>query len=67
MLKRASEGLVVRYGEGAAKLEGAALSKFMNRAERVSGVLRQSGQARGVTTGDRIFFAKLDLAETLRL
>jgi DNA gyrase subunit B len=30
MLKRASEGLVVRYGEGAAKLEGAALSKFMS-------------------------------------
>jgi DNA gyrase subunit B len=29
MLKRASDGLVVRYGEGAAKLEGGALSKFM--------------------------------------
>ncbi|HET7206837.1 MAG TPA: DNA topoisomerase (ATP-hydrolyzing) subunit B [Terriglobales bacterium] len=29
MVKRASEGLVVRYGEGAAKLEGAALSKFI--------------------------------------
>jgi DNA gyrase subunit B len=29
MLKRASEGLVVRYGEGAAKLEGGGLSKFM--------------------------------------
>ena len=29
MLKRAAEGLVVRYGEGAAKLEGSALSKFM--------------------------------------
>jgi DNA gyrase subunit B len=29
MLKRASDGLVVRYGEGAAKLEGSALSKFM--------------------------------------
>jgi DNA gyrase subunit B len=29
MLKRAADGLVVRYGEGAAKLEGAALSKFM--------------------------------------
>ncbi|MFY9674606.1 MAG: DNA topoisomerase (ATP-hydrolyzing) subunit B [Terriglobales bacterium] len=29
MVKRASEGLVVRYGEGAAKLEGAALTKFM--------------------------------------
>ncbi|MGA8151554.1 MAG: DNA topoisomerase (ATP-hydrolyzing) subunit B [Terriglobales bacterium] len=29
MVKRASEGLVVRYGEGAAKLEGAALTKFI--------------------------------------
>jgi DNA gyrase subunit B len=29
MVKRASEGMMVRYGEGAAKLEGAALAKFM--------------------------------------
>src|SRR5262245_8563338 len=29
MVKRASEGIIVRYGEGAAKLEGAALAKFM--------------------------------------
>jgi DNA gyrase subunit B len=29
MVKRASEGMIVRYGEGAAKLEGAALTKFM--------------------------------------
>ena len=29
MVKRASEGITVRYGEGAAKLEGAALAKFM--------------------------------------
>src|SRR5436189_2070373 len=29
MVKRASEGMTVRYGEGAAKLEGAALAKFM--------------------------------------
>ncbi|PYX85222.1 MAG: DNA gyrase subunit B, partial [Acidobacteria bacterium] len=29
MVKRASEGLVVRYGEGAAKLEGAALARFI--------------------------------------
>ncbi len=29
MVKRASEGMVVRYGEGAAKLEGAPLTKFM--------------------------------------
>jgi DNA gyrase subunit B len=30
LVKRASEGLVVRHGEGAAKLEGANLSRFMN-------------------------------------
>jgi len=29
MVKRASEGMIVRYGEGAAKLEGAPLTKFM--------------------------------------
>src|SRR5438105_2701516 len=29
MVKRAAEGLVVRYGDGAAKLEGANLSKFI--------------------------------------
>src|SRR5450432_1653577 len=29
MVKRASEGIVVRYGEGAATLEGAPLTKFM--------------------------------------
>jgi DNA gyrase subunit B len=29
MVKRAADGLVVRYGEGAAKLEGAVLSKFI--------------------------------------
>src|SRR5579863_4848175 len=30
LVKRASDGLTVRYGEGAAKLEGTALSRFMN-------------------------------------
>ncbi|HWK31502.1 MAG TPA: DNA topoisomerase (ATP-hydrolyzing) subunit B [Terriglobales bacterium] len=29
MVKRASEGMIVRYGEGAAKIEGAQLTKFM--------------------------------------
>jgi DNA gyrase subunit B len=29
MVKRAAEGMAVRYGEGAAKLEGAPLAKFM--------------------------------------
>ena len=30
MLKRAADGLIIRYGEGAAKLEGANLTKFMS-------------------------------------
>ena len=30
MLKRAADGLIVRYGEGAAKLEGANLTRFMS-------------------------------------
>jgi DNA gyrase subunit B len=30
MLKRAAEGLIVRYGDGAAKLEGADLTRFMS-------------------------------------
>jgi DNA gyrase subunit B len=30
MVKRAAEGMIVRYGEGAARLEGATLAKFMN-------------------------------------
>ena len=29
MVKRAAEGMIVRYGEGAARLEGTALAKFM--------------------------------------
>ena len=31
MVKRASEGMVIRYGDTAAKLEGAALTKFMGQ------------------------------------
>jgi DNA gyrase subunit B len=30
LVKRASDGLIVRYGEGAAKVEGANLSRFIN-------------------------------------
>jgi DNA gyrase subunit B len=30
MVKRAADGMIVRYGEGAAKLEGPALAKFIN-------------------------------------
>ena len=42
LVKRASEGLVVRYGEGAAKLEGANLSRFMNVLDEYLKLLRQS-------------------------
>ncbi len=61
MVKRASEGMVVRYGEGAARLEGAPLTKFMTtlneflgyfekvdkrlRDERVSELLPRLGLA----------------------
>ena len=31
MVKRASDGMVIRYGEGGAKLEGAALTKYMGQ------------------------------------
>src|SRR3954447_14349621 len=31
MVKRASDGMVIRYGEGGARLEGAALTKFMGQ------------------------------------
>ena len=61
MVKRAAEGMVVTYGEGAAKLEGANLAKFMTtlneyleffgrvdkriRDERITGVLPRVGLA----------------------
>ncbi len=37
MVKHAAEGIVVRYGEGAAKLEGAALTKFMGQLNEYLG------------------------------
>ncbi len=39
MVKRAAEGMTVRYGEGAAKLEGAALTKFMTTLNEYLGFL----------------------------
>ncbi len=39
MVKRASEGIVIRYGEGAAKLEGAALTKFVTVLNEYLGFL----------------------------
>jgi DNA gyrase subunit B len=37
MVKRAAEGMIIRYGEGAAKLEGAALTKFMTQLNEYLG------------------------------
>jgi DNA gyrase subunit B len=45
ILKRAADSIIVRYGEGAAKLEGASLSKFRQRPERIFRLLRQGEQA----------------------
>src|SRR6201982_2448397 len=39
MVKRASEGLIIRYGEGAAKLEGASLTKFITVLNEYLGFL----------------------------
>jgi DNA gyrase subunit B len=39
MVKRASEGLIIRYGEGAAKLEGPALAKFITVLNEYLGFL----------------------------
>jgi DNA gyrase subunit B len=39
MVKRASEGLIIRYGDGAAKLEGATLTKFITVLNEYLGFL----------------------------
>ena len=44
MVKRASEGLIIRYGEGAAKLEGAALTKFITVLNEYLGFLDKLNQ-----------------------
>ncbi len=45
MVKRASDGMIVRYGENAAKIEGAALTKFMGQLNEYPRLLREGGQA----------------------
>jgi DNA gyrase subunit B len=37
MIKRASDGMIVRYGENASKLEGAALTRFMSQLNEYLG------------------------------
>src|SRR5450432_3691164 len=44
LVKRASEGLIVRYGEGAAKLEGASLAKFITLLNEYLGFAEKVGK-----------------------
>jgi DNA gyrase subunit B len=44
MVKRASDGMSVRYGEGAEKLEGAALTKFMSQLNEYIGFFDKVGK-----------------------
>ncbi len=44
MVKRASDGLIVRYGEGAAKLEGAALARFITVLNEYLGFFDKMGK-----------------------
>ncbi len=62
MVKRASEGLIIRYGEGAAKLEGAALTKFVTVLNEYLGFLDKLNKRIRV---DEItsLLPKLDLAK----
>ena len=62
MVKRASEGLIIRYGEGAAKLEGAALTKFITVLNEYLGFLDKLNKRireEQITT----LLPKLDLAK----
>ena len=44
MVKRAADGIVVRYGEGAASLEGAPLAKFMTTLNDYIGFFDKVGK-----------------------
>jgi DNA gyrase subunit B len=62
MVKRASEGLIIRYGEGAAKLEGGALTKFITVLNEYLGFLDKLNKRireERITT----LLPKLDLAK----
>src|SRR4030081_2662156 len=62
MVKRASEGLIIRYGEGAAKLEGTALTKFITVLNEYLGFLDKLNKrlrAEDITA----LLPKLDLAK----
>src|SRR5205809_2312186 len=62
MVKRASEGLVVLYGEGAAKLEGSALAKFITVLNEYLGFYdKVNKRVRAEQVADLL--PKLDLAK----
>jgi DNA gyrase subunit B len=62
MVKRASEGIVVRYGEGAARLEGAPLTRFITTLNEYIGFLdKVSRRLRSETVAELV--ARLDLAK----
>jgi len=44
MVKRAADGIIVRYGEGAAKIEGAALAKFITLLNEYLGFADKVGK-----------------------
>jgi DNA gyrase subunit B len=62
MLKRAADGLVVRYGDGAAKLEGKELSRFMSVLKEYLGFFDKVDKR---LRDERVtqLLAKLDLAK----
>ncbi len=62
MVKRASEGLTVRYGQGAAKLEGAALTKFITVLHEYLGFLDKLNK-RLREEQISVLLPKLDLAK----
>src|SRR6201998_250860 len=61
MVRRAAEGMTVRYGEGAAKLEGSALAKFMTTLNEYLGFLEKLNKR---LRDDKVtdLLPKLDLA-----
>jgi len=62
MVKRAADGLIIRYGEGAAKLEGKDLAKFMTVLDEYLGFFEKADKR---VRNERVteLIPKLDLAK----
>jgi DNA gyrase subunit B len=62
MVKRAADGLIIRYGEGAAKLEGKDLSKFMTVLDEYLGFFEKADKR---VRNERVteLIPKLDLSK----